>query len=220
MSERNSPGVPSGLDQTGSLTIGARQAVRDYMLRIFAVGGTIGAIVAGVAGYMINDLAKETALTTALTEMQKPILEGVQKLSEANSKLANANVEVEALRKRVENLDKVVQEDGFVQSVVERLAKNEKLGKRIQEKLVIQVAKQLLTNHRNDLRGVPGKDAVSPSVSEVADVLVSEHRDKLRGPPGKDGGSPSASEVAAVLMNEQRVKLIEYLNKPAPAPVE
>jgi hypothetical protein len=101
-----------GLDETGALTPGAKQAVRDYMLSIFAVGGTIGAIIAGVAGYMINDLAKETALTSALTEMQKPVIDGIQKLNKANS-------EVEDLRKSVVGLTKIVEKEKFVKSVVE-----------------------------------------------------------------------------------------------------
>ena len=66
----------------GTLTPGTKQAVRDYMFSIFAVGGTIATLVAGGAGYMISDLAHETALTVALTEMQKPLVKKLDELAE------------------------------------------------------------------------------------------------------------------------------------------
>src|SRR5438045_3938187 len=48
-----------GIDATGELTTSAKYAIWNYMFTILGVGGAIVGIVAGIAGYMINDLAKE-----------------------------------------------------------------------------------------------------------------------------------------------------------------
>ncbi len=161
--------VEVGLDQTGTLTIGGRQAVRDYMVRFLATGGTIIAVVAGLAGFMINDLAKETAIIAALTEMQKPILDGARAL-------AAAEAAVEGLRKRVENLSDVVEEEQFIVDVVDKLSDDRGLQERIERNLVAEVTSKLFADHGAQLRG---DDGVSPTPAQVAAVLVERHREQL-----------------------------------------
>src|SRR5580704_7992692 len=67
-------GAPGpGVDITGDLTTGAKYAIWKYMLSMLVVGGTVIGIITGVAGYMINDLAKEKAIQAAFSQMQKPL---------------------------------------------------------------------------------------------------------------------------------------------------
>lgn len=193
----------AGLEKTGSLTIGAKQAVREYMLRLIAVGGTIFALLAGIAGYMINDLARETAITSAITEMQKPVLDGITQLSEARRF-------VDILRVEVENLSNIVGEDEFVDKLVILLSTDESLEQRVRENLVDNVSERLFAEHAAELRGSPGDDGVSPELSDVARILVRDYREQLVGPPGatgNDGQSPTALAVAQALVDEHSDRL-------------
>jgi hypothetical protein len=169
-----------GVDVTGELTTSAKYAIWNYMFRILGVGGTIVGIIAGVAGYMINDLGKQEAIRVALNEMQKP-------LAEQLVALANAKAGVDAVAKSLTT-------DEFKAIVAAKLSADSIFAN--------GVSKILASTYADQLRGKPGQDAVSPSVDDVAHELATKYANQLRGDPGAkgaDGVSPAPADVAMVL---------------------
>jgi energy-converting hydrogenase Eha subunit A len=177
-----------GVDVTGELTTGAKYAIWTYMFGILGIGGAIVGVVAGVAGYLINDLAKEKAIQVALNQMQKPLDEQLVAFA-----TARAALDVAA---------KSITTDQFKSDVAVKL--------RDDAAFKGTITKELSTTYAEDLRGKPGKDGVSPTVEAVADALATKHVSQLRGvqglpgKDGKDGTSPSVDAVAKQLASYYR----------------
>jgi len=180
--------TPQGRDESGDLTPGAKQAVRDYLTGLLAPAGAIIAIVAGVGGFMINELAKETALSKAFTQIQSPLLDQIRQVESANSIAKLAAAEVQELKDDVENLSKIVQKEEFVVDVVARLSNDTDLQRRIQDRLVSEVANELVERHADALRGDPGKDGESPDIDAVAAALARQFGLGVESEPENDGG--------------------------------
>jgi hypothetical protein len=178
------------LNETGELTTAAKQAIRNYMFGLFGVGGAIVAIVAGIAGYMIDDLAKAKAIEEALKRMHEPLVAQL-------TKIADTSADLKALIKTVNT-------ETFRAEVVKELSKEDSLRKALQDGLFEKVAAELARNHADRLRGLkgdPGKDA---GIDEVAAALANNYGDRLRGAtgePGKDGVTPSVDAIAATMAN-------------------
>lgn len=79
-----------GVDSAGELTIAAKYAIWNYMFNILAVGGAVIGVLAGVAGYLIKDLAAASATQTALSKIQEPLAKQMDKIATANAALTLA----------------------------------------------------------------------------------------------------------------------------------
>ena len=179
--------VPTpGVDVTGELTTGAKYAIWKYMFSILGIGGAVIGIVAGVAGYMINDLGKEEAIKVALSEMQKPLAEQLGVLADAKAGIAV--------------VAKSITTDEFKAIVATKLSNDGAFQK--------SIGKELATTYAENLRGKPGKDGASPTVETVANELASKHVDQLRGAVGKDGknGADGTSPNVATVADELAIK--------------
>lgn len=55
-----------GLDPDGKLTLEAKEAIRSYLIKIFVPSTVTLAIISGIVGYTIKDVAQKEALETAL----------------------------------------------------------------------------------------------------------------------------------------------------------
>ena len=158
------------------LTVEAEEAVRGYMLKLFGIGGTAAVLVAGIAGYMINDLAKanaETAaLTAALEQMQKPLID-------ANNLVHDAVKNAGELEAKITKISKEVDPEAMAANILKQIGDDNLI--RASAKLIPldEVAAVLVSKHLDQVRGPPGKDGVDPAASEVAAVLVSKHLDQL-----------------------------------------
>jgi hypothetical protein len=190
-----SPPVP-GIHLTGELTTSAKYAIWSYMFSIFGIGGAVIGIVAGIAGYMINDLAKEKAIQVALNKMQEPL---ATRLAEFENAKAALNLAAQRITT-----------DEFNAVLATKLSNDASFRTKIEE--------QLVTKHTEALRGKPGKDGMSPTVGAVAVELATKHVDELRGVAGKDGRDgkegPSAAEVAELLVR----KYVDQIRGPAGIP--
>jgi hypothetical protein len=76
--------------ESGELTNEAKLAILKYMASILAVGGTIIGIIAGIAGFMIKDLAQASATQKALEAVQGPLREEMVKVTDARATLVMA----------------------------------------------------------------------------------------------------------------------------------
>jgi hypothetical protein len=179
----------TGSEITGELTTGAKYAIWRYMFFLFGVGGAIIGVVSGVAGYMINDLAKEKAIQVALREMQKPLEERLAQFADAQSALNTAIKTVNDEKFKTKVAD-TLSGDGDFQKKVAEVLNNEAFQTKIikalnDEAFRANIAKVLADQHSTQLRGLAG--SVGPTGPA--------------GPAGKDGSSPTATSVA-VLMND------------------
>ena len=236
------PQIPpvAGVDAKGELTTGAKYAIWRYMFSVLAVGGTIIGIIAGIAGYLIKDLANEKAIQVALNNMHAPLAERLAQFADAKSALDVAAKDV-------------TKTDKFEIAVATKLSEDEKFLSKlvIPEASMKRLADLLATQHAKQLQGpqgdvgpagTPGKDGangMSPSTAsvaealnndsafrtKVADLLATQHAKQLQGPqgnvgpagtPGKDGAngmSPSTASVAEALNNDSafRTKVADLL---------
>lgn len=189
------------------LTQEARSAVRGYMLSIFAIGGPIVAIVAGVAGYMINDLAKASATAQALQDIQEPLLEGNLQVAEA---LRNA----QELEVRVAGLDQLVAK-AEARAEAQIAATAEAVITRTQESVVelseqTNAVLQEAVSARGDLnelqrliQSVPGVQDVTETIEQEAAALAS---------------SQAFQEVVARRALEQMAGLVAAFDLPGGCP--
>ena len=201
------PSTPAAsFDAAGELTTGAKYAIRSYMLSIFAGGGAIICIIAGIAGYLVNDLTKQSAVRTAIVDMQQPLKEQLARFATAESALETAT-------KKVGTAD-------FQITVATQLS-NDKAFQ-------ASVAKALVDQHVDQLRGPigpvgpagssgpagpAGKDGMngtspsaasvaqalddSPFRTEVAELLLDQYGGQLRGAVGPPGPAGPAGKEGA-----------------------
>ena len=201
------PSTPAAsFDAAGGLTTGAKYAIRNYMLGIFGVAAAIIGIIAGIAGYMINDLTKQSAIQTAIADMQQPLKDRLAKFATAESALETAT-------KKVGTAD-------FQITVATQLSNDRAFQ--------ASVAKALVDQHVDQLRGPigpvgpagstgpagpAGKDGMngtSPSVAsvaqalddapfrtKVAELLVDQYGGQLRGAGGPPGPAGPAGKEGA-----------------------
>jgi hypothetical protein len=192
------------IDAAGELTTAAKYALWQYMLNILAVGGTVIGIIAGIAGYMIKDLASAGAIQTALNKMQEPLARQLDKISTADASLKLAIEKTkndEAFAQNVGNVIKGEVQKYLLENVARELV-NKDLDKLRPD--VAVVSDDLVKRYKDQLRGKPGVDAVPPPATAVAEELFKKHRDELRGENGK---SPDVEAVAAELATKYPDKL-------------
>jgi hypothetical protein len=210
--ERSRKATVAGVDAKGDLTIGAKYAIWDYMFKLFAVGGAIIAIVSGIAGYMIKDLANEKAIQVALNNMNAPLAERLAQFADAKSALTTAANEVRDTPK-------------FENAVAAKLSEDDKFQKKIVDREGFQksLADLLATQHAASVAAALNNDGVFRT--KVAELLATQHAATLKGPagdkgpagpagpPGPNGASPSAASVAEALNNDGvfRTKVAELL---------
>ncbi len=197
-----------GVTERGELTTGAKYAIWNYMFSILAVGGTIIGVMAGVAGYMINDLAKKEAIQTALDKMQTPLAKQLEKLADARAGLEIAAGKVTTDEFAMKIATKLSSEANFHKDVAGVLGDAGGFQK--------SVADALFFNYRDKLRGDPGPagsmgppgqngtngvNGASPTAesvatqlgadgtfaNKIADALLSRYGKQLRGDPGAPG---------------------------------
>jgi hypothetical protein len=70
------------------LTLEAKEAIRGYILKIMIPSGTALAVVSFGMGFLINDVARKDAYSTAFTEANKAVLDTVSRVSKAESEAA------------------------------------------------------------------------------------------------------------------------------------
>jgi Collagen triple helix repeat (20 copies) len=178
--------VESDTDGSGELSTAAKYAITNYMFRLLAVGGTLIGVIAGVAGYMIKDLATERAIQAALNKMQEPLTKQLEKFTDADAALKVATNRVNDSK----TFPRAVADDLIVRYPAALRGPQGEKGEKGKD-------------------GIDGKSAVSPSAHEVAEDLLKNHLAELKpkdgskgeaGAPGKDGRSPTADEVAAALL--------------------
>jgi hypothetical protein len=215
-----SPSMPAAsFDAAGELTTGAKYAIRNYMLNIFGVGGTIVCIIAGAAGYMVNDLTKQSSVRIA--DMQSPLKDQLARFATAESALETAT-------KKVGTAD-------FQITVATQLS-NDKAFQ-------ASVAKALVDQHVDQLRGpigpvgpagstgpagLAGKDGMSPSAASVAqalddtpfrtkmaELLVDQYGGQLRGAVGPPGPAGPAGKEGANGTSANAESVAEVLNTAA-----
>jgi uncharacterized membrane-anchored protein YhcB (DUF1043 family) len=217
-----------GVDATGELTGGAKYAIWNYMFSILGIGGVIVGIIAGTAGWFINDLATKEAIQVAFEKIQDPLEKQLEQFASAKTALETATKEV-------------TKQKEFAVTVSNKLKDDVEFRKALAEALVAQYSNQLRGPSGpagtigpagpagpTGPAGTAGKDG--PSANEVAAILISEHADQLRGPSGpagpigpagpagptgpagtagKDG--PNANEVAAILIAQHGQQLRQIL---------
>jgi hypothetical protein len=172
-------------------------------------GSAIVGLVAGIAGFMINDLGKERAIQAALNQMYSVLSESMKKFATAEAALKAAIEKVQDTDNFKSDIARIVAKDGVLHAALVAPVSNvlikdhaDKLrGPAGTSPTVQEVAEELVKNHADKLRGGPGP---SPAVQAVAEELIKHHADKLRGGPGP---SPSVQEVAEELIKHHADKL-------------
>ena len=118
------------------LTAEAKEAVRGYMLKIFGIAGPAVAIIAGIAGYLIKDLAASNAVNVALQEIQQPLINANQQVSEALTSAAALEDKADGLETQIATLN---------QQIADFEAAAEP------EKIVARVSAEIVASHRPNL---------------------------------------------------------------------
>ena len=108
-----------------------KAAVRSYMLQIFTIGGILIAVIAGVAGFLIKDLATKTAITDALQKMQEPLMKAYKDVNEISMNAANSIKEAKesldkakSLSENIEGLKSYVESEEIRTDVAKKIAGN------------------------------------------------------------------------------------------------
>jgi hypothetical protein len=187
----------TGSEITGELTTGAKYAIWRYMFFLFGVGGAIIGVVSGVAGYMINDLAKEKAIQVALREMQKPLEERLAQFADAQSALNTAIKTVNDEKFKTKVAD-TLSGDGDFQKKVAEVLNNEAFQTKIIKALNDEAFRANIAKVLND-------EAFRANITKVLFDLYSTQIRGPAGPPGTDGTngtSPTAASVAQSINDE------------------
>jgi hypothetical protein len=229
----------AGTNEKGELTTSAKYAIWNYMFSLFAVGGAIIAVVSGIAGYMIKDLANEKAIQVALNSMHKPLADRLAQFADAQSALnvAAKNVATEQFVSKVAVA--ISEDDKFLRKIVDGDQSRKSLAELLMAKYPDKLRGAVGPMGQTGPAGPPGINGTSPSVAavaeafkndatfrkRVAELLANDHLDKVRGPagpmgqtgpvgpPGASGTSPSIAAVAETFSNDgiHRTRIVELL---------
>ena len=74
------------------LTREAEEAIRGYILKLVVPSGTILAVVSFGLGFLINDVARKDAYSTAFNDANKTVLDTVSRVSKAESEATRASL--------------------------------------------------------------------------------------------------------------------------------
>lgn len=86
------------------LTLEAKEAIRNYMVKIVAFPGVVLTILGFVTGFLVNDVAKKSAYTKAYREASQLILNLTKETSAASYISRKSEKEAEKILKEVEDI--------------------------------------------------------------------------------------------------------------------
>ena len=84
------------------LTLEAKEAIRNYMIRLVAIPGFLGLALASILGFLINDIAKEVAFNEAYREATDRVMKHTEDVWAAARAADEQKERVEALVKDIE----------------------------------------------------------------------------------------------------------------------
>ena len=137
-----------------SLTPEAKEAIRSYIYRGFALSGAIGVVLLSIVAYMAKDVLMESAKNRALETATEQIFEAQKEVSEAIADANRDKSEVERLLDEVQNMNREIKNlttitkqntdylaisqdrEEFEEKVAHSLTENEDFSSKVLDKIV------------------------------------------------------------------------------------
>jgi hypothetical protein len=109
------------------LTFAAKEAIREYMIKLLIPSGAALAVVSFGLGFLINDVARKDAYSAAFLEANRTVLDTVGRVSQAESEASRASVVLKdalVVAERIKAADTLSRSDEQIARIAKELAGN------------------------------------------------------------------------------------------------